>query len=48
MVVEVHAGLLHVPDEVGGRHYAHHFAGLQVQLPLASGEELLCICRERT
>lgn len=47
MMVEVHAGLLHVLDEVGGRHYAHQSAGLQVQFLLSDGEEFLCVCRER-
>lgn len=47
MVVEVHIGLLHVPDEVGDGHYAHKSAGLQVQLPLSGGEKFLCICRKR-
>jgi hypothetical protein len=46
MVVEIHAGLLHVPDEVGGRHYTHQFAGLQVQLLLSDVEEFLCVCIE--
>lgn len=43
MVVEVHVGLLHVPDKVGDGHYTHQFAGLQVQLPLSGGEKFLRI-----
>lgn len=43
MVVEVHAGLLHVPDEVGDRDHTHQFAGLQVQLLLSDVEEFLCV-----
>ena len=46
IMVEVHAGLLHVLDEVGGGYYAHEFAGLQVQFLLSDGEEFLCVCRE--
>ena len=46
MVVEVYVGLLHVPDEVGDGHYAHQFAGLQVQLLLSSGEKFLGICKK--
>ena len=47
MVVEVYVGLLHVPDEVGDGHYAHQFAGLQVQLLLSSGEKFLGICKKK-
>ena len=47
MVVEVHVGLLHGPDEVGDRHYAHQFAGLQVQLLLSSGEKFLGIYKKK-
>lgn len=47
MVVEVHVGLLHVPDEVGHRHDAHQSAGFQVQLLLSSGEQFLSICGSR-
>lgn len=46
MVVEVHAGLVHVPDEIGGRYHTHQLAGLQVQLLLSDVEEFLCVCIE--
>lgn len=47
VVVEVHIRFLHVPEEVGDRHYAHQFAGLQVQLFLSGGEKFLSICRKK-
>lgn len=47
MVVEIHVGLLHVPEKVGDRHHAHQSAGFQVQLILSGGEKFLCIYRKK-